>query len=222
MKTYDEDNLLLLSGIQHFAFCKRQWGLIHIEQQWAENARTTEGLIMHKKAHDSQQIEKRGDILVTRGLRVLSKKLGVCGECDVVEFRKSETGIILNGYGDLWAPYPIEYKNGEPKENHADELQLCAQAMCLEEMLLCEIPEGSIFYGRTKRRHVVCFSRELRSMVKVTLDEMHDMFSRGITPKARCMTACNACSLINICVPTLNKCKNVKAYIDEKLGDDNA
>ena len=108
---YNEDDYLMLSGIQHFCFCRRQWGLIHIEQQWAENLRTTEGLLMHKKAHDDSKSEKRGDLIIMRGLRVKSSKLNVTGICDVVEFRKDNGGIPLNRYEGRWQPYPVEYKN---------------------------------------------------------------------------------------------------------------
>ena len=136
----------MLSELQHFAFCRRQWALIHIDQQWQDNARTADGSIMHRRAHDEKQIERRGDIITMRGLHVRSNALGAVGICDVVEFCRDPSGISLPGYDGLWLPYPVEYKRGAPKSHDADELQLCAQAMCLEEMLLCSIPEGSLFY----------------------------------------------------------------------------
>ena len=131
---YAEEDYLMLSGIQHFAFCKRQWAMIHIEQQWAENYRTTAGEIMHKKAHDESAFEKRGNLLTVRGLRISSRSLGLSGQCDVVEFHQDENGIDLFGYEGKWNIVPVEYKRGTVKENNADELQLCAQAVCLEEM----------------------------------------------------------------------------------------
>ncbi len=149
---YSEEDYLMLSGIQHFAFCQRQWALIHIEQQWAENYKTTAGELMHKKAHDEGSFEKRGDLLIIRGLRIASHELGLSGQCDVVEFHQSEKGIDLFGYDGKWTPVPIEYKHGTPKENNADELQLCAQAVCLEEMFQTNIYWGSLYYGMNRRR----------------------------------------------------------------------
>lgn len=130
---YSEEDYLMLSGIQHFAFCQRQWALIHIEQQWAENYKTTAGELMHKKAHDEGSFEKRGDLLIIRGLRIASHELGLSGQCDVVEFHQSEKGIDLFGYDGKWTPVPIEYKHGTPKENNADELQLCARRSVWEK-----------------------------------------------------------------------------------------
>ena len=140
---YPEEDFLQLSGLQHFKFCRRQWALIHIENQWAENLRTTDGAILHERAHDGNFAESRGDLLVTRDMRVFSPTLGVSGACDVLEFRRGSTGIPLKGRDGLWQPYPVEYKRGRPKEDSCDELQLCGQAICLEEMLCCEIPAGA-------------------------------------------------------------------------------
>lgn len=217
---YSEDDFLMLSGIQHFTFCRRQWALIHIEQQWAENLRTVDGQLFHSTAHDANKIEKRGDLLIVRGLRVKSATLGISGNCDVVEFHKSRGGIQLFAYGGLWEPYPVEYKKGLPKTDLADELQLCAQAMCLEEMLLCEIPRGSLFYGENRRRTSVEFTQELREQVKATLTEMHDLMNRGYTPKVKPRKGCNACSLKEICLPQLSRKKSVQLYIDESLAVD--
>lgn len=130
-----DDKLLPLSGIQHFAFCPRQWAPIHIEQQWAENVRTVDGNIFHERTHSEELTEKRGDIIITTGIRVQSEKLSVTGQCDVVEFYSSPAGITLRGHKGKWRSYPIEYKKGGPKENDSDELQLCVQALCLEGML---------------------------------------------------------------------------------------
>ena len=131
---YAEDDYLMISGIQHFKFCRRQWALIHIEQQWEENAHTVIGELMHKKVHDPYLAEKRKGILITRALPVSSKSMGVSGECDVVEFHKCEDGVKLHGHRGFFTIYPIEYKKGKPKLTEEDKLQLVAQAMCLEEM----------------------------------------------------------------------------------------
>lgn len=147
---YDPDDCLMISGLQHFRFCRRQWALIHIEQQWAENLRTTEGALLHERAHDEQFRESRGDTIITRSLHVYSLTLGLSGQCDVVEFHRDERGVPLHGYEGTWLPYPVEYKRGHAKQDGCDELQLCAQAMCLEEMLCCEIPDGALFYGEAR------------------------------------------------------------------------
>lgn len=214
---YEEDDYLMLSGLQHFAYCRRQWALIHIEQQWTENERTIDGELFHKKAHDASFTEKRGDLIITRGLHIKSAALGVSGICDVVEFHRSEQGITLFSFEGRWQPYPVEYKKGEPKENNADALQLCGQAMCLEEMLLCDIPGGSLFYGQNRRRTYVEFTEELRGQVKSMLTEMHELWKKGYTPKVKPQKGCNACSLKEICVPRLSKSKSVSSYIETSL-----
>lgn len=195
---YQEDDYLMLSGLQHFAYCRRQWALIHIEQQWAENERTVDGQIFHSVAHDKARIEKRGELLITRGLPVKSAKLGMSGICDVVEFHKSEEGVSLASYEGLWQPYPVEYKKGLPKLNEADEMQLCGQAICLEEMLLCRIPGGSLFYGENRRREPVEFTEELRGKVYDMAKEMHVLWDKGYTPRVKPQKGCNACSLKEI------------------------
>ena len=214
---YREEDFLQLSGLQHFAFCRRQWALIHIEQQWRENLRTVEGDLLHRRAHDEQARERRGDILILRGLSVASAALGISGKCDVVEFRADSGGISLRGEEGLWVPFPVEYKRGSPKPHRADELQLCAQAMCLEEMLCCTVSEGAIFYGETRRRTSVSCSRELREQVKAMLEEMHQLYRRGYTPKVRRSRSCNACSLKELCLAALMKGNNVNAYLRQAM-----
>lgn len=216
---YSEEDYLPLSGIQHFAFCRRQWALIHIENQWAENERTVDGIIMHEKAH-SGDVESRGDVVIMRALRVFSATLGVSGECDVVEFNRNADGISLNGHDGLWQPYPVEYKRGKPKEHNADEMQLCAQAMCLEEMLCCTIPCGALFYGEPRRRTEVEFTPELRRAVEDSLNEMHDYYKRGYTPKAKPRKGCSACSLKEICLPKMVQRKSVAAYVEGALNEE--
>lgn len=214
---YKEEDFLQISGLQHFQFCRRQWALIHLEQQWAENLRTVEGELLHQRAHDASQRERRGELLITRDMRVFSVTLGISGSCDVVEFRKSETGILLPGLEGKYQPYPIEYKRGSPRTDNANHLQLCAQAMCLEEMLCCEIPEGALYYGEIRRREKILFTEELRQEVKKAVEEMHQLYQRGYTPKVRPSKSCNACSLKDLCLPKLMKKKLVRKYLREHL-----
>lgn len=200
---YEEDEYLMLSGIQHYAFCPRQWALIHIEEQWNESYLTAAGRIMHKKAHNANGTEKRGDLIIARGLNVRSAKLGISGECDVVEFYKSYTGISLNGYAGLWMPYPVEYKRGKSKLDDCDRLQLCAQAVCLEEMLCVKIEKGALFYGEPRRRQSVVFTPELRAKLSDTVTAMHELFNRKYVPKAIKEKYCQSCSIKDLCLPAL-------------------
>ena len=208
-----EEDWLQLSGLQHFAFCRRQWALIHIEDQWAENFRTVDGSLMHENAHDQGFRESRGDVLIVRCLAVHSAQLGISGQCDVVEFHQDPDGISLQGREGTWRPYPIEYKRGKPKDGPADALQLCAQAMCLEEMLCCAIQEGAIYYGETRHRTVVPLTQDLRSQVRDSLVEMHDLYQKHYTPKVKPTKACNACSLKDLCLPKLMRVKKVADYL---------
>lgn len=216
---YKQEDFLMLSGIQHFKFCRRQWALIHIEHQWAENLRTVDGALLHKNAHDISFHEKRGDTIITRGMRVFSPTLGVSGECDVLEFQKDVQGITLDGQEGTWRAYPIEYKKGKPNTEAGDTLQLCGQAMCLEEMLCCEIPCGALYYGEIKRRQSVEFTKELRDEVRAYLAEMHMLFARGHTPKVKRSKSCNACSLKEICVPKLMNRRPVADYLQAGMED---
>ena len=192
---YKEEDWLQLSGLQHFAFCRRQWALIHIENQWAENYRTVDGR------------------LIVRGLAIHSAQLGVSGQCDAVEFRRDPNGVSLRKREGLWLPYPVEYKRGKPKEHNADELQLCAQAMCLEEMLCCAVSEGALYYGEPRRRTVVSFTPELRGQVRNSLEEMHQLYKKRHTPKVKPSKSCNACSLKEQCLPALMRGKKVSDYL---------
>lgn len=214
---YKEEDYLQLSGIAHFLFCRRQWALIHIEQQWAENLLTVDGELMHKNAHDAQSHTRRGETLTVRALKIHSAKLGLSGECDVVEFRKSPHGVPLAMAEGLWLPYPVEYKRGTVKPNHMDEAQVCAQAMCLEEMLCCDIPEGALFYGEPRHRYPVIFSPALRQEVAETVQEMHKLFQRGSTPRVKPTKACNACSLKDLCLPKLLRQRSVPEYLQAQL-----
>ena len=217
---YKEDEYLMSSGIQHFKFCRRQWALIHIEQQWSENVHTVIGELMHKKVHDPSVKEKRKETLLVRALPVSSKELGVSGECDLVEFHKCEDGITLSGHRGLYSVFPVEYKKGKPKITDEDKLQLTAQAMCLEEMFSTTISEGALYYGETRRRENITFSQELRDEVKEIFQEMHQYYERGYTPKVKKSKACNSCSLKEICLPKLEKTISVSDYIAQALKED--
>lgn len=214
---YAEEDFLQLSGLQHFAFCRRQWALIHVEHQWAENYRTVDGSILHENAHNREFTESRGALLIQRGVSVYSATLGISGACDILEYHRGDSGIPLAGRDGLWQPYPVEYKRGEPKKNNADALQLCAQAMCLENMLCCDIPEGALYYGETRHRERILFTEELRSQVRTLLQEMHELYRRGYTPKVKPTKSCNACSLKELCLPKLMKNRSVSAYLKSAM-----
>lgn len=222
MMEYKEDDFLMLSGIQHFAFCRRQWALIHIEQQWQENEHTVEGELMHKRAHDPWLKEKRENVIISRSMPVHSRVMGVNGECDIVEFHKADDGISLHGHRGLYRPYPIEYKKGSPKDTEIDILQLTAQAMCLEEMLCARIGDGAIYYGEIHRREKVEFTEELRNQVINMFEEMHQLYHKRYTPRVKWSKSCNACSLKDICMPRLGKAPSVAAYIHKTLGEEDA
>lgn len=215
-----EANEATLSALQHFAFCRRQWGLIFLERQWAENARTAEGHVFHETAHHGPESEARGELLILRGLRVASPSLRLGGICDVVEFHRSPSGVSLAGREGLWLPYPVEYKKGSDQTKESDEVQLCGQALCLEEMLCCQIPEGSLFYGETRRRTRVAFDGTLRQRTLDLLHELLGYMDRGYTPGAKLHKGCNACSLRDICLPKLSRAPSVADYIHDRAGED--
>lgn len=216
----DDTNWLLLSGIQHYAYCPRQWALIHVEQQWLENTLTASGRIMHERTHQDTRHELRGDVLTVRGLRVASQRLKISGVCDTVEFHQREDGVELKGFRGHWLPFPVEYKHGAPKPHDADRLQLCAQAVCLEEMLMCTIREGALFYGKTRRREMVVFDESLRDALNTVVDRMHDLLIRGHTPKAKKHKGCDACSLQPVCLPALTAQEKSEQYVHRYLTED--
>lgn len=215
---FSPDELLPLSGIQHFLFCRRQWALIHIEQEWKDNALTVEGKYLHKRADDPFFIETRGGVLITRSVPVTSYRLGLVGVCDVVEFTPASQGIQLPEREGFYLPAPIEYKRGKPKREPVDEVQLCAQAMCLEEMLSVEIKTAWLYYGQTRHRLSVELSDELRTLVEKMAAEMHAYFQRGYTPRVKITKACRSCSLADVCLPELQKNNLVASqYIRQKI-----
>lgn len=199
---YTEDDLLPLSGLQHLHFCPRQWALIHLEQQWAENRYTAEGRRLHERA-DVPAVEVRGDVRIVRGLRLRSLRLGLAGVADVVEFHRCEkgAGVELDGVAGLWRPAPVEYKRGRVKRDACDEVQLCAQALCLEEMLGVEIGYGALFYGKTRRRHDVLFDAGLRDETEALCARMHGLYAQQQTPTAVYEKKCDTCSLYGLCMP---------------------
>jgi CRISPR-associated exonuclease Cas4 len=207
-KTYtqdQEDDLIMISALQHFAFCQRQCALIHIEQVWDENRATAEGKIMHERVHE-QDRESRGDVRIEYGLPLRSLRLGLIGKADVVEFHRVGK--------DMWLPFPVEYKRGKPKIDHCDKIQLCAQALCLEEMLSVSVPQGAIFYGRTRRRLDVTFDNALRQETEETVEKARRLITAGITPPPVYEKRCKSCSLMEECMPkTIEKRSSVKRYL---------
>lgn len=189
---YNEEDFVQLSALQHFVFCQRQCALIHIEQVWNENMFTVEGRIMHEKAHE-EQFEMRGDVRIERGMPLRSEKLGLNGKADVIEFHKSPDC--------KWLPFPVEYKRGKPKPDDCDKVQLCAQALCLEEMLNCHITGGAIYYGKTRHRLDMEFDDNLREITVNTVQELHKFIKEGKTPKPVYSKKCESCSLVEICKP---------------------
>lgn len=214
---FSEDEYLMLSGIQHFVFCQRQWALIHIENQWEENYKTADGQIMHAQVHNAFFHEKRGNTVTARAMAVSSSQLGLSGECDAVEFTKSDKGVFISSLGAKYTVTPVEYKRGKPKSNMCDMMQLAAQAMCLEEMLCCEIEAGYLYYGETHHRQKVPIDSALRESTVTAVQKMHDLFRRGHTPKVRRTKSCNACSLKEICLPMLDPQKSAFKYINDTL-----
>lgn len=215
----DEDDFLMLSGIQHFQFCKRQWALIHIEQQWEENVRTVEGQYLHEKADKPFIREKRGNKLIVRAMSVKSNELKITGICDVVEFIRNDSGVPIDGVEGKYVAYPVEYKRGKPKKNDSDILQLTAQAMCLEEMLLCEINTGYMFYNEIKHRVEVPLTIDYKNKVRTIVTEMHDYYNRKHTPKVKTGSFCKSCSLQNICLPKLMNKRSVKSYVEGMINE---
>lgn len=190
---FSEEDLLPISALQHMLFCERQCALIHIEGLWVENRLTVEGRHLHDKAHDGPD-EVRPGVRITRGLALRSFRLGLSGKADVVEFR-------LPAEGTAEQPFPVEYKRGRPKQHQADKVQLCAQALCLEEMLGRAVPGGALFYGRTRRRLDVAFDEPLRGLTEQTARRLHARIGSGRTPAAVREPKCNSCSLLHVCLP---------------------
>ena len=217
---YSEDDFVLISGLQHLAFCPRQCALIHLEGIWAENYLTADGKVLHEKTHDAGT-EYVGSTRTVRGLKLRSLELGIAGVADVVEFNKDPGGIGLPNISGKWKPFPVEYKRGSPKVEECDRVQLCAQAVCLEEMLCATLHAGAIFYGQPRRREDVEFTSSLRAITGSYCKELHELIERGITPPALYSKKCKACSLIDYCKPqTLGSSKSVSKYLGQMLKPD--
>src|SRR5947209_7055138 len=221
---YTEDDLLPLSGLQHMAFCERQWALIHIEQQWEENRLTAEGRVLHERVHE-QTDEARNDLAIVRGLPVHSLRLGLSGQTDVVEFLRVSDGgrrscVELAGRIGWWRLQPVEYKRGKAKRESCDRVQLCAQALCLEEMFGVEIADGALFYGTNRRRTTVSFNEQLRAQTERLAARMHDLYINRITSRARLIPGCESCSLQKRCLPNLPT--TVERYYQRFLDDGEA
>jgi CRISPR-associated exonuclease Cas4 len=225
--TYSEDDLQPISALQHLMFCERQWGLIHLEGIWTENRLTAEGRVLHERAHTGET-ESRGGVRVARGLRLHSLRLGLSGVADVVEFHRVEesdepdevAGVCLRGVPGRWRPFPVEYKRGRPKKNPCDAIQLCAQALCLEEMLDTRIPCGGLFYGKTRRRHDVEFTPSLREETETLCARLHALFQAGETPQAAYEPKCESCSLLEQCMPKITGSpRSAKDYLRKAMKD---
>jgi len=215
---FKPDELLALSGIQHFCFCRRQWALITIERQWEDNVLTVEGKALHNRVDDPFYSEIRNGVIIARSMPVASYRLGLNGLCDVVEFSTSPEGVNLHGHDGLYQPTPIEYKRGKQKADQSDEAQLCAQALCLEEMLSVTIPFGYLYYGEIRHRYRVEFTEDLRNFVYKMSIEMHSYFERGYTPKVKPSKACKSCSLKDICLPDIRgKVIPASKYIQKQI-----
>lgn len=217
---FTEEDMLMLSGIQHYAFCPRQWALIHIEQQWNENLLTTEGHIMHQHVDDPFYRQKMGDHICLRSVSLASKELGFYGISDMVELHPTDdatNAITHPSYSGLWIPFPIEYKHGKPKKDDIDKVQLAAQAMCLEEQYGIRVLEGAIFYGETRRRESVVFTDDLRSRVRYYSEEMHRLMQNSIVPFAEPRPCCRNCSLNEICMPETAYATSASNYLRNNL-----
>lgn len=220
---YKEDEMLMLSGIQHFMFCPRQWALINIEQQWADNKLTTEGNLLHKNVDNPFYRQKNGDTITLRSLHIASQTLGLYGITDAVELLPSDSpdnAITHDRYPGYWKPFPVEYKRGKPKRDATDEVQLTAQVMCLEEMYGISIPYGALYYNEVKRRETIAISEALRATTMQCARQMHAIFKSGILPPANKASHCRNCSLNDICLPEMCNCTQVMTYLNQTLYED--
>nr|NJM02157.1 CRISPR-associated protein Cas4 [Desulfobacula sp.] len=206
----DDSDLLPLSALQHYMFCPRQCALIHVERQWVENRFTAEGRVMHERV-DRGGERDRGSVRIEYGLPLVCRELGLVGQADVVEFHLTDKAA------GTWAPYPVEYKRGKPKKDNSDKVQLCAQALCLEEMYHARIPEGALFYGKTRRRQQVLLTPELRAETMDTARRLQVMIRDGITPEPVYDKKCESCSFLDFCLPRVCKSRSVKTYLKKMM-----
>lgn len=229
---YSEDNFIQLSALQHYVFCPRQCALIHVDDVWNDNVFTVRGNILHEKV-DTDTYESRGTLKTVRGLKIHSFRLGIAGRCDVVEFRKAGKGTGHSELGSESDPrgmdaeqrhfgmtrnpelevVPVEFKAGQPKQNISDEVQLCAQALCLEEMMKTSVTRGAFFYGRIRRRVQVEIHEQLRKQTEEIIAAVHDIVLRKYVPQASYMQKCKSCSLEDICQPKAMNERKLKMYM---------
>ncbi|MCC7210518.1 MAG: CRISPR-associated protein Cas4 [Candidatus Brocadia sp.] len=215
-KIYSEDDLIPVSALADFTFCERRAALHFIENVWEDNVFTAEGTILHNRVDDVSASEVRGNVRVTHSVWLRSLALGLVGKADVVEFHKTETGgVKLEGISGLWLPFPVEYKRGYLRHELSFAIQLCAQALCLEEMLGGNIPSGAIFYGKTRRRMDVAFDNTLRTKTQDTAIKVHELIESGITPKAEYAKKCEKCSLVELCLPKASN--KASSYLSKVL-----
>ena len=222
---YTDDEMLMLSGIQHYMFCPRQWALIHIEQQWTDNRLTAEGELLHMHVDDPAYRQKNGNTITLRAVHIASNTLGLYGICDAIELLPSETNenaITHPKYTGFWKPYPIEYKRGHHKPDERDEVQLAAQVICLEEMYGIHIQEAALYYNETRHREVIRINEPLRKLTYELSDAMHKTFDSGVTPKVVERRNCKSCSLMDICVPELTKSSSVTNYLKKSFNEETA
>lgn len=209
----EDDDLIPISALQHYLYCPRQCALIHLEQQWAENRQTAEGLLLHQQA-DRPQVERRHGVRTVTAMPLVSPDLGITGRADVVEFHLSEIGEHA---------FPVEYKRGRPKAHRADEVQLCAQALCLETMLGTPVETGALFYGQMRRRQEVAFDTVLRELTRQTIVDTRRMLASGRTPSATYdPRRCDRCSLIDVCHPRWLEQRHVEAWLRRQLDEEEA
>jgi CRISPR-associated exonuclease Cas4 len=215
---FSEDDLLSISGLQHLMFCERQWALIHMEGEWNENVLTVEGKQLHEFVH-SHASENRSGVRMARGLQIRSLELGLYGVADMVEFHPCGDGARITGHRGLWRPYPVEYKRGRKRRDHANEMQLCAQAVCLEEMFGVKVPVGAIYYGQPKRRGEVEISDSLRTELASACSRMRALYDQEDNPRPTVGSHCKSCSLCDECMPNIISGDRSKSYVDGIMRD---
>lgn len=219
--SYPEEELIPISYLSQYYYCQRRAGLMLLEEQWHDNVHTAEGSVFHERVHAGGD-ESRGDTIITRGLYLRSSELGLYGIADVIEFHASNDGFEFPWMSGRWYAYPIEYKHGEKRDEIEYEVQVCAQAICLEEMIKCKIQYGYIYYGADRRRKQVILDDKLRSKVLEGAENLHKMMRSKVTPSPIKSPKCKECSMVDVCLP--GKLKSARNYLDmlmrQAYGDD--
>jgi CRISPR-associated exonuclease Cas4 len=231
--SYPESDLIPLSALQHLLFCERQCALIHLERVWVENRYTAEGNVLHRKAHEGKPTTRDG-VRVSRGLPIRSLQLGLVGQTDVVLWKPPDDLSTSAANRTLaqalraadsqslsrWTVTPVEYKRGSPKKNDCDRVQLCAQALCLEEMLDIAIPLGQLFYGKQRRRVDVAIDQSLRDLTCQSALRLHELFAAGVTPRAAREKKCDTCSLLPVCLPdAMGPRRSAQRFFDKQFAE---